>query len=193
MRRHGLWLAALLAALATAAAGVHTSAAASTRATATTDVTYSCAVSSERAADLFASASTNAKHPANLSLSTGVNTKQESGALVTLSQLSVAATQNGSKIDRKYCRKTKQIPLKPKGLPGPPTTVTPSQRGYDGERCSTAGRVVFRLRLTTTAGVPSHAILVIRNDNKTSKGIAFYNWTPSKITVYSGTSCSTQG
>jgi hypothetical protein len=190
--RRALWIVPLLV-TALGAAAAHASSAAPARATSTTDVTYSCAVSSERHANLFASASKDPKHPAILSVTTGVKTKQENGATVTLSQLSVQAAKNGLIIDKSSCRHTKQIPLKPKGLLGPPTTVTASLRGYDGERCDSAARVVFRLRLTTTGGIPSHALLAIRNDNAKSKAIAFYNWSPKKITEYTGTSCSTAG
>jgi hypothetical protein len=190
--RRALWIVPLLAAAVGAAA--HASSAAPARATSTTDVTYSCAVSSERQASLFVSAtSKDQKHPAILSVTTGVKTKQENGATVTSSQLSVQAAKNGLIIDRSSCRHTKRIPLKPKGLPGPPSTVTASLRGYDGERCDSAARVVFRLRLTTTGGIPSHALVAIRNDNAKSKAIAFYNWSPKKITEYTGTSCSTMG
>lgn len=82
-----------------------------------------------------------------------------------------------------------QIPLKPKGL-GLLVTLTPHHQGFDNEQCGTAARVLVRLRLTSTAGTPTHALLAVRNDNAKKRPIAFYNWSPDKVNVYTGKSCT---
>jgi hypothetical protein len=67
--------------------------------------------------------------------------------------------------------------------------VTPTLSGHDSQQCGTTGRVLVRLRLTTTNHTPTHALLAIRNDNANHRPIAFYNWTPHKVNVYVGKTC----
>ncbi|MGH3056363.1 MAG: hypothetical protein ACRDL7_15420, partial [Gaiellaceae bacterium] len=74
-------------------------------------------------------------------------------------------------------------------ISGPPVTVTPTQFGHDNEQCGTAARVLFHLRLKSTAGAPTSALLAVRNDNAKRRPIAFYRWSPSKVSVYIGNSC----
>jgi hypothetical protein len=113
---------------------------------------------------------------------------------VEVAQVSLQATRNSLRIDPKSCRRVKHgIPLKPKGLPGPPTRVTPSLFGHDSERCDTASRVLVRLRVQSTDHTPTHALLAIRNDNAKKRPIGFYNWSPSKVTVYTGHTCVSNG
>jgi hypothetical protein len=201
-RRRGIWIVGLLAvALGGAAVGVHASSAAPTRAStsaATLDKTYSCRVRREHYVDLYASVTlppvNNQPQPGLLNLTTGVRTITQNNAVITVAQVSFSAKRNSLRIDTTSCRRVKvQIPLKPKGLPGPPTTATPTFQGSDSERCGTTARVLFRLRLTTTNHTPSHALLAIRNDNARRRPIGFYNWTPRKLTAYTSNTCVSTG
>lgn len=200
--RRGIWIVGLLAAaLGVASVGVHASSAAPTRASAganTIDKTYSCRVNRQHFADLYASVTLPPDHgrsqPGVLNVTTGVRVSHQNGATVEVSQVSLQATKNSLRIDTKSCLRVKhQIPLKPKGLAGPPTTVTPTLFGHDSERCGTTARVLVRLRVTLTNHTPSHALLAIRDDNAKRRPIAFYNWSPSKASVYPGKSCVGSG
>lgn len=157
------------------------------------DITYSCAVSHDRLANLYASVTLSPKHPGGLSMTTGVKMQISNGTMTMESQLGLQAGTKKLTLDKKNCHRAARIPLKPKGFKGGSFTVTPGSRGYDSERCDTSARVVFRLRLTMRNGTPSHAIVVVRNDNAKSKPIVFYDWTPSKFREYIGPSCTTVG
>jgi hypothetical protein len=202
-RRRDIGIVGLLAAtLGAAAVGVQASFAAPTRAAtpaATIDATYSCRVRPQHFVDLYASATlppaaNNQPQPGGLFLTTGVKTIVRNNTTVTVAQVSLQARKNSLRIDKTACRRVKhQIPLKPKGLPGPPTSVTPTLRGFDNEQCDTTARVLVRLRLKTTNHTPVHAQLAIRNDDSRSRPIAFYNWGPRKVTAYTGKTCVTPG
>ena len=131
------------------------------------------------------------RHPGGLFLTTLQKTRQENGATITLTQVSLSASKNSLRIDMSACRRVRQqIPLKPKGLPSPPFTLTPHHQGYDNEFCDTAARVLVRLQFKTTNGVPSHALFAVRNDNTKRRPIAFYNWSPDKVSVSTANSCT---
>ena len=197
--RRGIWILGLLAAaLGAAAVGVHASSAAPTRAASpasTLDKTFSCRVRRQHFVNLSASATlppvNGQRQPGGLYVTTVQKTHEQNGATVTLTQVSLSARKNSLRIDTAICRRVKhQIPLKPKGLPGGPlVTLTPHHQGFDNEQCGTAARVLVRLRLTTTAGTPTHALLAVRNDNAKKRPIAFYNWSPDKVR-YTGNSCT---
>jgi hypothetical protein len=197
--RCGTWIVGLLAAaLGAAAVGVHASSAAPTRAAAdasTFDKTFSCRVRRQHFVNLAASSnvpSSNGQRqsPGGLFLTTVQKTHQENGATVTLTQVSLSARKNSLRIDTHVCNRVKhQIPLRPKGLPGPPFTLTPHHQGFDNEFCDTAARVLVRLQFKTTNGVPSHALFAVRNDNTKRRPIAFYNWSPDKVSVYTANNC----
>jgi hypothetical protein len=200
--RCGIWIVGLLAAaLGAAALGAHASSAAPTRAGAGStilDKTYSCRVRKQHFVDLYASVTLppadNRPQPGVLNVTTGARVSQQNGATVEVAQVSLQATKNSLRIDTKSCRRVAhRIPLKPKGLPGPPTTVTPSLFGHDSERCGTAGRVLVRLRVQSTNHTPSHALLAIRNDNAKRRPIGFYNWSPRKVSAYTANNCSSNG
>lgn len=189
----------LAAALGAAAVGVHASSAAPTRATAdasTFDKTFSCRVRRAHFVNLVASSnipSTNGQkqQAGGLYLTTVQKTRQENGATVTLTQVSLSARKNSLRIDTSTCRRVKhQIPLRPKGLPTPPFTLTPHHQGFDNEFCDTAARVLVRLQFKTTNGIPSHALFAVRNDNTKRRPIAFYNWSPDKVSVYTANNCT---
>jgi hypothetical protein len=197
-RRRAIWFVGLLAAaLGAAGVGVHASSAARTGAAgpATTDATYSCRVRREHFIDISGSVTlppaNGRQQPGVLVLTTGVKTITRNGVTITPSQLGLRAVKNGLKIDKKACQRVKRtIPLKPKGLSGPPITVTPTHQGFDSERCGTKARVLVRLRLTTTNQIPSHALLAVRNDDAKRRPIAFYNWSPKKLSLYTANSCT---
>lgn len=198
--RRGTWIVGLLAAaLGAAALGAHASSAAPTRAAASTlDKTYSCRVRKQHFVDLYASVTLppadNRPQPGVLDLTTGARVSQQNGATVEIAQVSLTAAKNSLRIDTKSCRRVQhQIPLKPRGLPGPPITVTPRLFGHDSERCGTAARVLFRLRVTSTDHTPSHALLAVRNDNAKKRPIGFYDWSPRKVSVYTRSDCVSNG
>src|SRR6184192_1453311 len=132
--RRGIWILGLLAAaLGAAAVGVHASSAAPTRAASpasTLDKTFSCRVRRQHFVNLSASATlppvNGQRQPGGLYLTTVQKTRQQNGATVTLTQVSLSARKNGLRIDMSTCNRVKrQIPLKPRGLSGPPVTLTP--------------------------------------------------------------------
>jgi len=197
-RRRGIWIVGLLAAaLGATAVGVHATSAAPTRArnfASAFDKTYSCRVSRQRSVRLYASVTLppvdNRPQPGGLFVTTGVRTVTQNGTTTTVSQVSLQATKNSLRIDTKSCRRMKhQIPLNPKGLPSPPTTVTPTVTGRVNAQCATTARVLVRLRFTQTNHTPSHAVLAIRNENAKSQPVAFFRWSPSKLSVYTAKSC----
>jgi hypothetical protein len=198
-RRRGIWLVGLpAAALGAAAVGVHAGSAAPARVTTgvrTIDKTYSCRVRRQHYVDLAASVTLppvdNQPQPGVLVVTTAQKTIKKNNAVVTVAQVSLTAAKNSLRIDQSVCRRVKQqIPLKPKGLAGPPTTATPTFGEPDNERCTTTARVLVRLRVKTRAHTPTHALLAIRNDNARRQPIAFYDWSPRKFTVYSGKTCA---
>jgi hypothetical protein len=195
--RHRIWIVGLLAAACGGAAvGVHASSAAPTRASvsaSTLDKTFSCRVRKQRFINVATAVTlppiNNQPQPGGLFLTTAQKTRKVNNATVTLTQVSLQAAKNSLRIDTSSCSHVKQqIPLKPKGLQGP-TTVTPTLFGRDTEQCGTAGRVLVRLRVTSTNHTPTHALLAIRNDNAKKQPIAFYNWTSHKVNLYVGNTC----
>ena len=187
----------LATAVGAAAIGAHASSAASSRATtaaSTLDKTYSCRVSRQRSVSLYASVTLppvdNQPQPGGLYVTTGVRTLTNNGTTTTVAQVSLQAAKNGLKIDTKSCRRAKhQIPLKPKGLPGPPSTATPTLFGHINAQCTTTARVLVRLRLTTTNHTPSRALLAIRDENARNRPIALFRWSPQKLSAYTAKTC----
>jgi hypothetical protein len=132
--------------------------------------------------------------PGLLVLTTGAKTVVKNGVTTTVSQLGLSATKKSLKVDKSSCLRVKhQIPLKPKGLPTPPRTATPDLFGHVNLQCRTTARVLVRLQLTTTAGLPTHALLAVRDDNAKKRPLAFYNWTPGKVRAYSAPACNNLG
>jgi hypothetical protein len=192
-RRRGIWIVGLLAAaLGAGAVVVHASSAAPTLPASTIDTTYSCRVQSQHFVSLYAGVNMTVdskQQPGGVFLNTGVHVLKQGSTTTSVNQLGVEAIKHGYKIDKKYCRQVKQqIPLKSKGLPGPPTTVTPTHAGNDSENCNTTSRVLFHVRVKLTNQKPSHALLAVRNTN--GKPVAFYNWSPKKVTIYTSLACS---
>jgi hypothetical protein len=202
-RRRVIWISGLfLTVLGAAALGARASSAALRRAAtpaSTLDRTFSCRVRRQHFVNIYASVTlppaNNRRQPAMLVLNTGTKTVTQRGTTVTPPQLSLRAVKKNSlRIDTSSCRRVKQqIPVKPKGLPGPPTTVTSTLFGHDGEQCGTAARVLVRLRLETTNHTPTRALVAIRNDNASRRPIGFYDWSPRKVSVYIGKTCVNSG
>src|SRR5262249_24301569 len=91
-------------------------------------------------------------------------------------------------VDKSSCTRVQhQIPLSPKGL-GSSTTATKNLFGHISADCGTGSHVLVRLLLKSKAGVPTHALLAVRSTPK--RPLAFYSWTPGKVTAYSAASCS---
>ena len=196
-RRRGIWIVGLLAAaLGAGAIVVHASSAAPTLPASTLDATYSCRVQSQHFVNLYAGVNltlNNKPSPGGVFLNTGVHVIKQGSTTTSVNQLGVEAVKHGFKIDKSSCRQVKQrIPLKPKGLPGPPNTVTPTHFGHDSENCNTTARVLFRVRVKLTNQKPSHALLAVRDVRTKTKPVAFYNWSPQKIAVYTSFGCSSQ-
>ena len=144
--RRASWIVGLLlAALGAAAVGVHASSAAPTGPithASTFDKTFSCRVRRQHFVNLYAGATlppasgSSQKQPGGLSLTTVQKTREQNGATVTLTQVSLSARKNSLRIDMSTCNRVKrQIPLNPKGLrgDGPGTRPTAVQ---DDERSS---------------------------------------------------------
>jgi hypothetical protein len=189
----------LAAALGAAAVGVHTSSAAPTgpdhprihlRQDVLVPVRRAHFVNLAASSDI-PSNNGQKQSPGGLYLTTVQKTRQENGATVTLTQVSLSARKNSLRIDMSTCRRVKhQIPLKPKGLPTPAFTLTPHHQGFDNEFCDSAARVLVRLQFKTTNGIPSHALFAVRNDNAKSRPLAFYNWSPERVSVYTANNCT---
>ena len=177
-----------------AAAGVHESSAAPLQGSATTNATYSCLVSKQHSVDLYGSVTLppqdGKRQPGLLSFTTGTKSVTKNGVTTTVSQLGLAAKKNSLKVDKSSCSRVKhQIPLKPKGLTSP-TTATKNLFGHISVQCTTGAHVLVRLLVKTKAGVPVHAVLAVRNTDAKKRPLAFYDWTPTKLVVYSAGSCT---
>jgi hypothetical protein len=197
MRRRGIWIVGALAAALGAAIGVHASSAAPARVgvgAATTNATYSCLVGQQRSVNVYGSVTLppqdGRKQPGLLVVTTGAKTSTKNGVTTTVSQVGVGAKKNGLKIDKSSCSRVKhQIALKPKGL-GSSTIATANMFGHISADCAARSHVIVRLLLKTKAGIPSHALLAVRNTDAKKRLLAFYEWTPGKVIAYSAASCS---
>ena len=164
----------------------------------TVDKTYSCRVRAERYIDLNTTVTLpptqNHPRPANLNLFTVEKTFKENGFTFNLPQVIFQAAKNSLKIDRPTCRpSSRRVSLRPTGLPSRAQTVTPQYLGSLNERCVTAKRVLVHLRIAMSGGVPTSALLAVRNDNETRRPIELVDWKPRKIKGYFGRSCVASG
>jgi hypothetical protein len=195
-RRRHLWIFAVLPAAFAAAVIVQTSAAALTTATgsaSTVDATYACHVGGQNNIVIYGGVTlppTNGRRqPGVFAVTTNPKSVTKNGTTTTLSQIGFGARKNSLRIDKSSCHPVKkQIPLKSKGLSGPPETVTPTKFGHLNLRCGTKTTALVRFRITIKAGIPTQALVAVRNGVK-NEPLAFYSWSPSKITAYSGNSC----
>jgi hypothetical protein len=195
-RRPGVLVLGLIT-LVAAAVVVQASAAAPTRAAgsaSTIDATYSCRVSSQHDVSLFGSVdlppANGRAQPGVFVLNTGTKSVTKNGTTTTVSQIGFSSRKNSLRIDKGSCQRVKkQIPLKSKGLSGPPSTATATEFGHVSESCS-AARVLVRLRITLTAGAPTHALVAVRNDNAKNRPIAFVSWNRRKVVAYTANNCT---
>lgn len=195
-RRRHLWILAVLPAAFAAAVIVQTSAAALSTATgsaSTVDATYACHVGGQNNVVIYGGVTlppiNGRRQPGVFAVTTNPKSVTKNGTTTTLSQIGFGARKNSLRIDKSSCHPVKkQIPLKSKGLSGPPETATPSMFGHLNLRCGTKTTALVRFRITIKAGIPTQALVAVRNGVK-NKPLALYSWSPSKITAYSGNSC----
>jgi hypothetical protein len=200
-RRRAILTFGLLAAVVAAGVAVQASSAARTRAAgsaSTVDATYSCHVGSQRSVTIYGGVTlppiNGQKQPGVFALTTVSKSVTKNGTTTTPSQIGFGARKNSLKIDKSSCKQVnKKIPLNSKGLVGPPETATPSQFGHINIRCGAGGSVLVRLRITIAGGVPTHALVAMRSANGKNRPLAFYNWSPRKITALSANNCSDIG
>ncbi|MGH3053647.1 MAG: hypothetical protein ACRDL7_01555 [Gaiellaceae bacterium] len=158
------------------------------------DSTYSCKVRAGHYIDLESSVTLPPEqgnpHPARLAVTTVKKGFQQNGFTFYVPQVLIQAAKDSLEVDRPTCRRSsRKIALKPSGLPTPPEVVTPSYLGSVNGRCVTTKRVLVHLRITMKEAVPQHALVAVRDDDEKSKPVAFYRWSPRKITGYLGKSC----
>ncbi len=196
MRRRGIWIAGALAVVLGAAIGVHASSAAPARVgvgAATTNATYSCLVGQQRSVNVYGSVTLppqdGRQQPGLLVVTTGAKTSTKNGVTTTVSQVGIGAKKSGLKIDKSSCSRVKhQIPLKPKGLPGPDNCdaepVRPYQRGLRGQ--------VPRDRSSPAQDEGGNPDARAARGSRSAKKrlLAFFEWTPGKVTAYDAASCS---
>lgn len=100
--------------------------------------------------------------------------------------------KNSLKVDRSVCRlSSRRVALKPAGL-ALNQTVTPQFMGQLTGKCPThAKRVLVHFRVAMTAGTPQRALLAVRKDGAKGRPLAFFKWSPRKISAYLAKSCTT--
>jgi hypothetical protein len=200
-RRRRVWIFGLLAAGVAAGVAVQASSAAPNRAigaASTVDATYSCSVASQHTVVLYGGVTlppaNGRAQPGVFALTTGTKSVTKNGTTTTKSQLGFSARKNSLKIDKSSCQRVnKKIALTRKGLSGPPATATPNLYSHVTMNCGTAAKVLVRFRLTLQAGVPTQALVAMRNENAKNRPVAFYDWNPRKITAYTANSCVQTG
>jgi len=100
--------------------------------------------------------------------------------------------KNSLKVDKPVCRpSSRRVPLKPAGL-ALNQTVTTHFAGHLNGNCPThVNRVLVHFRITMTAGTPQRALLAVRKGDAKGRPLAFFKWSPDKITGYLAKSCTT--
>jgi hypothetical protein len=100
--------------------------------------------------------------------------------------------KNSLKVDKSVCRpSSRPVALKPSGL-AKDQTVTPAYAGHSSGKCPAhAKRVLVHFRIAMTGGTPERALLAVRQDRAKGRPLAFFKWSPRKITDYVAKSCTT--
>jgi hypothetical protein len=100
--------------------------------------------------------------------------------------------KNSLKVDKSVCRpSSRRVALKPAGL-ALDQTVTRDLVGHMSGKCPThAKRVLVHFRVSMTRGTPKQALLAVRNDSAKGHQLAFFKWSPRKISGYLANSCTT--
>lgn len=100
--------------------------------------------------------------------------------------------KNSLRVDTSICRaSSRRVALKPAGL-ALYQTVTRHFVGHLNGKCPTrVRRVLVHFRVTMTSGTPERALFAVRKDGaKSRKPLAFFKWSPDKITGYLAKSCT---
>ena len=100
--------------------------------------------------------------------------------------------KNSLKVDQPVCRpSSRRVPLKPAGL-ALFQTVTTHFVGHLNGNCPTrVERVLVHFRITMTGGTPERALFAVRKGDARARPLAFFKWSPDKITGYLAKSCTT--
>jgi hypothetical protein len=100
--------------------------------------------------------------------------------------------KNSLRVDKSVCRpSSRRVPLKPAGLTLN-QTVTTHFAGHLNGNCPThVKRVLVHFRVTMTNGTPERALFAVRKGDAKAKPLAFFKWSPDKITGYLAKSCTT--
>ena len=100
--------------------------------------------------------------------------------------------KNSLKVDRSVCRpSSRRVALKPAGL-ALFQTVTTHFMGHLNGNCPTrVQRVLVHFRITMTGGTPQRALFAVRKGDARGRPLAFFKWSPDKITGYLAKSCTT--
>ncbi len=100
--------------------------------------------------------------------------------------------KNSLRVDKSVCRpSSRRVALKPAGL-ALDQTITRNAGGQMSGKCPThAKRVLVHFRVSLTAGTPKQALLAVRKDSAKGHQLAFFKWSPRKISDYLAESCTT--
>ena len=96
------------------------------------------------------------------------------------------------KVDKSVCSpSSRKVPLKPSGL-ALDQTVTRNVSAHVNGHCPTrAKRVLVHFRIELSAGAPARALLAVRRDDAKHRPLAFFKWSPRKVTDYLVDGCTT--
>ena len=100
--------------------------------------------------------------------------------------------KNSLKVDRSICRPSShRLPLEPAGL-SLDQTVSRDFVGHITGKCPVrTKRVLIHFRVSTSGGTPTRALFAARKDSVQGKPLAFFKWSPRKISDYLAESCTT--
>jgi hypothetical protein len=108
----------------------------------------------------------------------------------SVAQLSFGSAFKGLRVDSALCKHSSaHVPLRSSRL-GPSQIVTPNFRGYFSSRCPSARRVLVRIRLQTSSGIPVRARIAVISDDAGRSAIADLIWSPTRITYFLANDCT---
>jgi hypothetical protein len=126
--------------------------------------------------------------PAIFSLATVERTGTDGKALPPFSQLGFKDVKGSLFVDRSACRPSpRRVALSHAGLVAQGAVTV--QSGLFNDRCLSARRVVFHVRVVLRGGTPTSAKVAVRNDDAKSRPIAYVDWTPKRITYFLDPNC----
>jgi hypothetical protein len=107
-------------------------------------------------------------------------------------QLIFKDLKNSLKVDRSACRPSARgVALKPAGLALFQTATTQAFGHITGKCPTHVKRVLVHFRIAMTEGTPERALFAIRKDTAGGRPLAFFKWSPTKITGYLANNCTT--